>query len=44
MNAFRSIFGFVCCLVLPGCAAAPADGASKEKSAAIVSTVASTHD
>jgi len=44
MNAFRGIFGLVCCLVLSACAAVPADGASKEKSAAIVSTVASTHD
>src|SRR5258706_5108286 len=44
MISLRSIFGLVSCFSLAACAAAPADGASKERRAASVSSEASTHD
>ena len=44
MISLRSVCGLVCSLSVAACAAAPADGTSKEKTAASVSSAASTHD
>src|ERR1700688_2719434 len=44
MISFGSIFGLALCFSRAASAAAPADGASKQKRAAIVSSIASTHD
>jgi glucose dehydrogenase len=44
MISLRTVLGLVCSLSLAACAAAPADGASKEKSAASPSSAASAHD
>src|SRR5882757_160276 len=44
MISLRTIFGLVSCFSLAACAAAPADGASKERHTASVISAASTHD